>query len=63
MLVSNERKRKQDGKGRRDKVEVAQDSVARVSGEAEFMGLRRRGDWYRYKVKTRLRGWFGRGEG
>jgi hypothetical protein len=53
MFVMNEKKRKQEKKSERGKTK---DSKTKGSEDsAETLGLRRKGDWYVYKIKLRLK--------
>ncbi|KAH9864017.1 hypothetical protein J1614_009950 [Plenodomus biglobosus] len=60
MFVSIERKRKQD-KNKRSKSESnRKDSIVRSYEDEDFMGFKRKGDWYKYKLKTHLKNLFKR---
>ncbi|KAF2849846.1 hypothetical protein T440DRAFT_479656 [Plenodomus tracheiphilus IPT5] len=60
MVVSNERRRKED-KNKRSKSESnRKNSMVRGVEDDELMGLKRKGDWYRYKLKTHLKSLFKR---
>ncbi|KAF1828583.1 hypothetical protein BDW02DRAFT_574763 [Decorospora gaudefroyi] len=61
MFVMNEKKRKQERKSERSKSKESKDSKAKPSeNSSEGMGLKRKGDWYVYKLKLRLKDVFKR---
>ncbi|KNG44873.1 hypothetical protein DDE82_005766 [Stemphylium lycopersici] len=57
MFVMNEKKRKQEKKGERSK---SKDRKTKQGDESsnEGLGLKRKGDWYMYKIKLRLKDMF-----
>ena len=54
MFVMNEKKRKQEKKGERSK---SKDRKTKQGDESsnEGLDLKRKGDWYMYKIKLRLK--------
>lgn len=59
MFVMNEKKRKQEKKSKRSKSnENLREEKSRREESGEHMGLRRKGDWYKYKLKLHLKGLF-----
>lgn len=56
MFVMNEKKRKQEKKGGRSK---SKDNKTQAGEDGnEGLGLKRKGDWYMYKIKLRLKNCF-----
>ena len=56
MFVMNEKKRKQEKKGGRSK---SKDNNTKAGEDgSEGLGLKRKGDWYMYKIKLRLKNCF-----
>jgi hypothetical protein len=53
MFVMNEKKRKQEKKSERGNRKDSKTKGSEDSGDS--LGLRRKGDWYVYKIKLRLR--------
>ncbi|CAO2655870.1 Nn.00g046730.m01.CDS01 [Neocucurbitaria sp. VM-36] len=63
MFVMSERKRKQDKKRSQSKSKENRKEEKRASIEdKECLGLKRKGDWYKYKFKLSLKGLFRKGE-
>lgn len=59
MFVLNERKRKQDKKSERSKSkDNIREGKARRKENGEGCGLKRKSDWYKYKIKLHLKGLF-----
>lgn len=59
MFVMNERKRKQEKKnGRSKSKENLREETARRKENGERLGLKKKGDWYKYKIKLHLKGLF-----
>jgi hypothetical protein len=56
MFVMNEKKRKQEKKGVRSKSKESKTKASEDSSEG--FGLKRKGDWYVYKIKLRLKDMF-----
>jgi hypothetical protein len=57
MFVMNEKKRKQEKKGERSKSKDSKTKKSEQGGD-QGMGLKRKGDWYMYKIKLRLKDMF-----
>ncbi|KAL6712138.1 hypothetical protein ACN47E_000015 [Coniothyrium glycines] len=62
MLVQSERKRKEEKKSMRTKSkETMRAETAARQNNNECFGWKRRGDWYKYKIKLHLKGLFHKG--
>lgn len=57
MFVMNEKKRKQEKKGGRSKSKEGKSQATTEDGN-EGLGLKRKSDWYMYKIKLRLKNCF-----
>lgn len=58
MFVMNERKRKQEKCNRSKSEDNRKDEKAKQKDDGDCMGLKRKGDWYKYKFKVHLKNLF-----